>query len=184
METKLLGIVGSNVPTSTNRKLMNALKAQVSDQANVTIADLAALPLFDKPAKDAIPAVVTAFCQQVAAADGVIIATPEYDHSVPAVLLNALEWVAYSSRALANKPVLIIGAAYGKLGSDRAQAQLRQILLAPDLQAAVLPGEFQLANSLAAFDDHGALLHPADQDGLTYQLAAFLQAVADNKSLI
>lgn len=98
METKLLGIVGSNVPTSTNRKLMNALKAQVSDQANVTIADLAALPLFDKPAKDAIPAVVTAFCQQVAAADGVIIATPEYDHSVPAVLLNALEWVAYSSR--------------------------------------------------------------------------------------
>ena len=43
METKLLGIVGSNVPTSTNRKLMNALKAQVSDQANVTIADLAAL---------------------------------------------------------------------------------------------------------------------------------------------
>lgn len=68
-------------------------------------------------------------------ADGVIIGTPEYDHSIPAVLMNALAWLSYGVFPLSNKPVMITGASYGTLGASRAQLQLRQILNAPEIKA-------------------------------------------------
>lgn len=90
-------------------------------------------------------------------AEGVIIGTPEYDHSIPASLMNALAWLSYGIFPLLNKPVMITGASYGTLGSSRAQLQLRQILNAPELKASVLPDEFLLSHSLQAFDKDGNL---------------------------
>ena len=74
-------------------------------------------------------------------ADGVIIGTPEYDHSIPAVLMSALAWLSYGIYPLLNKPIMITGASYGTLGSSRAQLQLRQILNAPEIKANVLPDD-------------------------------------------
>lgn len=91
-------------------------------------------------------------------ADGVIIGTPEYDHSIPAVLMSALAWLSYGVFPLLNKPVMITGASYGTLGSSRAQLQLRQILNAPEIKANVLPDEFLLSHSLQAFDQNGDLV--------------------------
>ena len=95
---------------------------------------------------------------KIRAADGVIIGTPEYDHSIPAVLMNALAWLSYGIFPLLNKPVMITGASYGTLGSSRAQLQLHQILNAPEIKANVLPNEFLLSHSLQAFDSQGNLV--------------------------
>ena len=83
---------------------------------------------------------------------------PEYDHSIPAALQNALEWFSVGQHPFVDKPVMIVGASYGTLGSSRAQAQLRQILDAPELRAYIMPSsEYHLAHSLQAFDESGAL---------------------------
>ena len=106
--------------------------------------------MFNKPTPKAVPQ-AQAIADKIAAADGVIISTPEYDHSCPAVLMNALAWLSYGIYPLLNKPVMITGASYGTLGSSRAQSQLRQILDAPEIKARVLPSdEFLLGHAFTS----------------------------------
>ncbi|MFU1806244.1 NADPH-dependent FMN reductase, partial [Enterococcus faecium] len=81
-----------------------------------------------------LPEIVKTVAEKIEAADGVIISTPEYDHAVPASLMNALSWLSYGIFPFVDKPVMITGASYGTLGSSRAQAHLRQILDAPELK--------------------------------------------------
>lgn len=155
----LVGIVGTNAEKSTNRTLLKFMQKHFATQAELTLIEVKDLPFFDKLASHEAPAAVAAINQAVAQADGVIIATPEYDHTIPAPLTNLLEWFAYTAKPLQDKPVMIVGASYGVLGTSRAQNHLRQILNAPELRALVLPGrEFLLGHSLQAFDEEANLL--------------------------
>ena len=155
---KLLGLVGTNSARSTNRKLLQYIEHHFADKADIELVEIKELPIFNKPANRELPEIVKELVAKIEAADGVIIGTPEYDHSIPAVLMNALAWVSYGVYPLLNKPVMITGASYGTLGSSRAQLQLRQILNAPELKATVLPDEFLLSHSLQAFDANGELI--------------------------
>lgn len=155
---KLLGLVGTNSARSTNRKLLQYIEQHFADKADIELVEIKELPIFNKPANRELPENVKELVAKIEAADGVIIGTPEYDHSIPAVLMNALAWVSYGVYPLLNKPVMITGASYGTLGSSRAQLQLRQILNAPELKATVLPDEFLLSHSLQAFDANGELI--------------------------
>ncbi|WP_105125093.1 NADPH-dependent FMN reductase [Streptococcus suis] len=155
---KLLGLVGTNSARSTNRKLLQYIEQHFADKADIELVEIKELPIFNKPANRELPEIVKELAAKIEAADGVIIGTPEYDHSIPAVLMNALAWVSYGVYPLLNKPVMITGASYGTLGSSRAQLQLRQILNAPELKATVLPDEFLLSHSLQAFDANGELI--------------------------
>ncbi|HEM5226263.1 TPA: NAD(P)H-dependent oxidoreductase [Streptococcus suis] len=155
---KLLGLVGTNSNRSTNRKLLQYIEQHFADKADIELIEIKELPIFNKPANRELPEIVKELVAKIEAADGVIIGTPEYDHSIPAVLMNALAWVSYGVYPLLNKPVMITGASYGTLGSSRAQLQLRQILNAPELKATVLPDEFLLSHSLQAFDANGELI--------------------------
>lgn len=155
---KLLGLVGTNSARSTNRKLLQYIEQHFADKADIELVEIKELPIFNKPANRELPEIVKELVAKIEAADGVIIGTPEYDHSIPAVLMNALAWVSYGVYPLLNKPVMITGASYGTLGSSRAQLQLRQILNAPELKATVLPDEFLLSHSLQAFDANGELV--------------------------
>ncbi|MFM0776493.1 NAD(P)H-dependent oxidoreductase [Streptococcus suis] len=155
---KLLGLVGINSARSTNRKLLQYIEQHFADKADIELVEIKELPIFNKPANRELPEIVKELVAKIEAADGVIIGTPEYDHSIPAVLMNALAWVSYGVYPLLNKPVMITGASYGTLGSSRAQLQLRQILNAPELKATVLPDEFLLSHSLQAFDANGELI--------------------------
>lgn len=156
---KLIGIVGTNSAESTNRKLLQYMQSHLADKAEIELVEVKDIPVFNKPADKKVPEKVTEIATKIETAGGVIIATPEYDHSIPAALMNALAWLSYGISPLLNKPVMITGASYGKLGSSRAQAQLRQILDAPELKASVMPGsEFLLAHSLQAFDEAGNLI--------------------------
>lgn len=155
---KLIAIVGTNSKRSTNRQLLQYMSKHFADKAEIELVEIKDIPMFNKPADRRVPELVSEIAEKINAADGVLIGTPEYDHSIPAVLMNALAWLSYGIYPLLNKPVMITGASYGTLGSSRAQLQLRQILNAPEIKANVLPDEFLLSHSLQAFDPSGDLV--------------------------
>ena len=153
-----VGIAGTNIQRSTNLKLLQYMKKHYSEEAVIEIVDISNLPVFYKASQDHIPEAVNVISGKIRKADGVIIATPEYDHAIPAVLSSALAWLSYHIHPFAGKPVMIVGASYGSLGTSRAQAQLRQILDSPELKASIMPSsEFLVGHSLEAFDDSGNL---------------------------
>ena len=156
---KLIGLVGTNSKRSTNRQLLQYMQKHFADKAEIELVEIKDIPIFNKPADKKLPSIVTEIAEKIEAADGVIIGTPEYDHSIPASLMSALAWLSYGIYPLLNKPVMITGASFGTLGSSRAQLQLRQILDAPELKSSVMPGsEFLLSHSLQAFDKEGNLI--------------------------
>lgn len=155
---KLIAIVGTNSKRSTNRQLLQYMQKHFADKAETELVEIKAIPVFNKPADKQVPAEILEIAAKIEEADGVIIGTPEYDHSIPAVLMSALAWLSYGIYPLLNKPIMITGASYGTLGSSRAQLQLRQILNAPEIKANVLPDEFLLSHSLQSFNPSGDLV--------------------------
>ncbi|MDN6252250.1 MAG: NAD(P)H-dependent oxidoreductase, partial [Lactiplantibacillus plantarum] len=148
---KFVGIVGTNATKSTNRQLLQYMQRHFQQQATIEICEIKDLPAFNEPEDRTAPVAIQQLSDKITAADGVIFATPEYDHSIPAVLKSAIEWLSYTTRPLINKPVMIVGASNGSLGTSRAQAHLRQILEAPELKALVMPNiEYLLGRSLQA----------------------------------
>lgn len=156
---KLIGIVGTNSSRSTNRKLLQFIQKHFADKADIELCEIKGLPAFNEPKDNTAPEGIQKLSDKIAAADGVIISTPEYDHSVTAALKSVLEWLSYTTQPLIDKPVMITGASHGSLGSSRAQGHLRQILNSPELRARVMPSaEFLLGHSLQAFDEEGNLI--------------------------
>lgn len=156
---KIIGLVGTNSDHSTNRMLLQFIQKHFSNQAQIEVVEIKDIPLFNKPENKQLPVLVQELAKKIEDADGVIISTPEYDHSVPASLINALNWLSYGIFPFVDKPVMTTGASYGTLGSSRAQMHLRQILDAPELKARVMPSsEFLLSHSLQAFDEDASLI--------------------------
>ena len=155
---KLIAIVGTNSKRSTNRQLLQYMQKHFADKAEIELVEIKDIPVFNKPADKLLPAEILEIAAKIEEADGVIIGTPEYDHSIPAVLMSALAWLSYGIYPLLNKSIMITGASYGTLGSSRAQLQLRQILNAPEIKANVLPDEFLLSHSLQSFNPSGDLV--------------------------
>lgn len=156
-----MGIVGTNSNSSTNRQLLQYIKQHFSEQAEIEICEIKALPAFNEPEDKIPPTGIQILSDKINQADGVIISTPEYDHAIPAALKSVIEWLSYTTRPLIDKPVMIVGASHGSLGSSRAQAHLRQILDSPELKARIMPSaEFLLGRSLNAFDEKGQLIYP------------------------
>ena len=155
---KLIAIVGTNSKRSTNRQLLQYMQKHFAEKAEIELVEIKDIPVFNKPADKKVPAEILEIAAKIEEADGVIIGTPEYDHSIPAVLMSALAWLSYGIYPLLNKPIMITGASYGTLGSSRAQLQLRQILNSPEIKASVLPDEFLLSHSLQAFNNNGDLV--------------------------
>lgn len=182
---KLVAIVGTNSDRSTNRKLLKFMQKHFSDKADIEVLEIKQLPAFNEPEDKLAPAEVQAFSEKILAADGVIISTPEYDHTIPAPLSSALEWIAYTSRALINKPTMIVGASLGLLGTSRAQAHLRQILDAPELKARVMPGtEFLLGHSEQVLDNDNHLNNPEKVAELEEHFSEFQNFVELTKALV
>ena len=155
---KLIAIVGTNSKRSTNRQLLQYMQKHFAEKAEIELVEIKDIPVFNKPADKQVPIEILEIAAKIEEADGVIIGTPEYDHSIPAVLMSALAWLSYGIYPLLNKPIMITGASYGTLGSSRAQLQLRQILNAPEIKASVLPDEFLLSHSLQSFNPSGDLV--------------------------
>jgi NAD(P)H-dependent FMN reductase len=181
---KFIAIVGSNSQKSTNRELLKYMKRHFQDLAEIELVEIKDLPIFKKSADKYVPQLAKDIAKKIEDADGVIIATPEYDHSVTAVLSSALAWLSYGIHPFVDKPVMITGASYGSLGSSRAQAQLRQILDSPEIKARIMPSsEFLLGHSLQAFDNDGNLKDKDIVKELDGLFQDFLQFVNISKQL-
>lgn len=169
---RILGISGSARRDSHNTKLLraaaNALPAGVE---LVEWEGLTALPIFDEDLEAEQPAAVADLLDAIAAADAVLIATPEYNHSIPGGLKNALDWASrpFESNPLRNKPALVIGASTGLFGAVWAQAEARKVLAATG--AKVVDAEFPVGLADDAFTEGGALADPDAHERLAAVVA-------------
>lgn len=182
---KLLGIVGTNSNNSTNRKLLQYMETHFSDKADIELVEIKELPMFVKDKSIELPESVKELSDKVEQADGVIISTPEYDHSIPAALMNALSWLSFKTHPFVDKPVMVVGASYGTLGSSRAQMHARQILDSPELKARIMPSsEYLLDHSLQAFDEQGQLISKEKIELLEGLFSDFLTFVEITEQLM
>jgi len=134
----LLGLSGSLRQDSTNTALLRSIGHALPAGFELVIHDYSAVPLFNSDI-EGLPDAVSALQQAIEAADGVLITTPEYNHSIPGVLKNALDWAsrpAYHS-PFRDKPTAIASASAGPVGGVRAQAHLKTVLLG--MAASVFP---------------------------------------------
>lgn len=172
---KLIGIVGSCAEQSYNRLLLQYIQRHYRSTFHMELVEVNELPMFNQ-SKDATDSpIMQEWVQKIGFADGVIIATPEHNHTIPAGLKSALEWLSYKVHPLEKKPVMIVGASYHDQGSSRAQLHLRQILDAPGVNAFVFPGnEFLLGKVKEAFDNQGELRNQGTIDFLDSTIKKFL----------
>ena len=174
----LLGISGSLRSGSYNRKLIREA-GRLFGPAEFVEADLR-LPLYDGDLEEAegIPASVQLLADQIAAADAVVISTPEYNKSISGVLKNALDWVSRTkNNPWSGKPVAIMAATAGRAGGERAQYALR-LCMVPFRPYLLMGPEDSLAQNSAQFDDAGLLTNEQYEKALT-DLMGQLRIAAD-----
>ncbi|MHA6326968.1 NADPH-dependent FMN reductase [Roseivivax sp. CAU 1753] len=156
-DLKLLTISGSLRAASTNRKLA-AEAARRFGPAQVTVADIV-FPVYDGDIEtgEGIPATVQTLADQIAAADAVVVSTPEYNKGISGVLKNALDWVSRTEgNPWRDKPVALMSAAAGRAGGARSQNMAR-LCLNP-FRPLLLPGpEVMIGNTSKQWDDNDRL---------------------------
>lgn len=156
-ETVILTLSGSLRREATNRKLLLEAVRLLGDVSHVE-AELD-LPLYDGDveSRDGVPAAVQQLADQIAAADAVLISTPEYNKGPSGVLKNALDWISRTDgRPWADKPVALMSAAAGRTGGEQAQMVLRAFMV--PFQPRMIAGPpVHLAGSGGQFDDAGHL---------------------------
>ncbi|MCL6446432.1 MAG: NAD(P)H-dependent oxidoreductase, partial [Alicyclobacillus sp.] len=136
---KLLAMVGSLRKDSFNLHLVETMQERYADKFTIEFADIRSLPHYDQDDEANPPAAVRKLHHQVKSADGVILATPEYNWSFPGVLKNALDWLSRGDRPMNGKPTLVVGASNFMMGTIRAQQHLRDVLVSPGIGARMLP---------------------------------------------
>jgi chromate reductase len=158
---RILGISGSLRRGSHNRRLLRAAGRELPPGAELVEWDgLAGLPVFDEDLEESPPQPVREFLAAVEDADALLIATPEYNASLPGGLKNAIDWASrpFPDNVLRDKPSAVIGASTGLFGAVWAQAEVRKTLKASG--AHVLDSELPVGMADFAFDEHGTLVDP------------------------
>jgi chromate reductase, NAD(P)H dehydrogenase (quinone) len=169
----VLGIPGSLREDSYNRALLQAAQRLAPEGMEIEIYGIDEIPPFNADVEaEGDPEPVKAFKEAIRRADALLIATPEYQYSIPGVLKNALDWASRppGKSALQQKPVAIMGTTTGQFGTARAQAALRQVLAYNEMPMVMQP-EVLVAEAKEKFED-GQL---TDQDA-----SKFMRQLLDN----
>ena len=175
---KILALVGTNAKFSYNRILLKYMKKHFRQMADIEIYEINQLPPFSVDTPLSEQTVVWKLKQKVKAADGIIFSTPEYDHGIPAALKSAVEWLSYQTNVLSNKPTMVVGVSYGRQASARSQVQMRQILISPDCNTNLLPGnEVLIGNASHSFSKDGRLINPEMRDNLEECFTHFVEYI-------
>ena len=169
---QVLGLCGSLRRGSFNLGLLHAAQELAPRNMQISLHDIKALPFFcpdDGAGGDPEP--VRKLRNAIAAADALLIATPEYNAGIPGVLKNAIDWVSQplEQSVLRGKPTAILGCTTGRSGTERAQIQLRQTLLYTRAKPLPFP-ELLVSRSHAKFDMMGELSDKATRDALSHLL--------------
>lgn len=174
MSLKVLGICGSLRKASLNMAALRACTDLLPAGMTLEIGSIADLPMFNQDVLDqGMPAPVKRFREQVAAADGLLIASPEYNFSIPSPLKNAIDWGSRApNQVFHEKPVAIFTVAPGPVGGTRAQYDLRRVL--SQLWGHVLPRpEVFITHAAGKFDAQGGLTDETTRKFLGELLAGF-----------
>lgn len=171
---KILGIAGSLRRGSFNRQLLENARALAPPTLQVDPFEIADIPLYnaDLDSDTARPEIVRRFKNDIAACDAMLIASPEYNHGVPGVLQNAIDWAsrpAFKSPLVA-KPVAMMGASGGASGTMRGQQALKLVLMSTLAEVFPHPG-VAIPFAKDKFDAEGKLVHEPTRDFV----AAFLR---------
>jgi chromate reductase len=170
----LLGISGSLRAKSYNTGALRAVAELLPEGVTLEEAGIGDLPLFNDDLRlQGYPPAVQRLRERLGAADGVLLVTPEYNYSVPGVLKNAIDWASRPpDQPFDGKPVAIMGASPGMLGSARAQYHLRQMLVFLNAHVLNRP-EVMIAHAPDKYDDAGNLTDGPTREFLKTFLAAF-----------
>jgi chromate reductase len=182
---KVLGISGSLRGASYNTGLLRAAAELFDEDVDFEIyGDLKAVPPYDE--EDDVgegPEAVARLRAAIADADAVLLATPEYNSSVPGVLKNALDWVSrpLATNPLRNKPVAVVGASTGMFGAVWAQAELRKVAAA--IGARVIDTELPVGLAPNRFDEHGRLVDEEIRGQLEGVVGSLVGAVYERRAV-
>ncbi len=176
-----LGISGSLRRQSLNTVALRACTQLLPPGVTMALADISAIPLYDEEIREqGLPAAVQTLREQILKADAILIATPEYNYSIPGVLKNAIDWASRPpSQPFEGKPIALISASPGGFGGARAQYHLRQVFIYLNGLMLNRP-EAMISAAHTKFDAQGNLTDSAAAD----QLKALLAALADWARLV
>ena len=175
----VVGFAGSLRSGSYNRALLRTAKDLAPPSLQIMICELDGIPLYNDDIETAgAPPSVVRLREAVRESDALLIATPEYNHGVPGVLKNTIDWLSRPPRnnALNGKIAAVMGASLGMTGTARGQAQLRQALGATNTYALLQP-EVLVAHAHEKFDADGRLTHQATREVLATFLQRFLDLI-------
>ncbi len=170
---RILGISGSLRAGSFNSAALRAAAELAPEGVTIETGSIRDIPFYDDDVRAVgIPASVTALQQAIAAAEAVLIATPEYNYSVPGVLKNAIDWLSRTEpQPFLHKPVGIIGASPGAIGTARAQYDLRKTFVFLDAYVMNKP-EVMIGAAHTRFDKEGKLTDEVTRKFLASMLVA------------
>lgn len=162
MTVRILGLSGSLRAASFNSAALRAAAELAPEDVSIEIGSIRDIPLYDDDMRMAgIPAAVTALQERMLAADAVLIASPEYNYSIPGVLKNAIDWLSrLKPQPFNDKPVAIMGASMGGVGTARMQYDLRKTFVFLNAHVLAQP-EVMIAAAHTRFDDQGHLTDEA-----------------------
>jgi len=172
----VLTLSGSLRKGSLNTASLRAAAELAPAGATLSAGSIRGIPLYDEDLRsEGTPEAVTALAAAIASADAVLISTPEYNYSIPGVLKNAIDWVSrLDPQPFAGKPVAIMGASMGRLGTARAQYHLRQVFVFLDAMVLNRP-EVMIPAAHTLVDGSGTLTDETTRkhiDALVQALAA------------
>ena len=177
---RVIGFAGSLRRASLNRALLRAVAELASDRLTVEMHDLNDIPLYNQDVEDAgAPPAVTALRDAIRGADGLLIAAPEYNHGVPGVLKNTIDWLSRPPRGsvLNGKPVGLIGTSPGMTGTARSQSQLRQAFVFANSYVMPQP-EVLVGRAHEKFDAEGRLTDESTRKFLRMFVDQFVSWIA------
>jgi len=179
----ILGISGSLRQGSLNTAVLRSCAALLPDGVTFSLADLAAVPLYNEDLRvQGLPLSVQQLREQIKAADAIVIATPEYNYSFPGVLKNAIDWASRPpEQPFDGKPIALIGATPGGLGTSRAQYQLRQVFIYLNGHVLNRP-EVMISAAPSKFDADGKLVDETTTENLRKLLTALCDVAYQRKS--
>lgn len=185
--TTIIGISGSLRRGSFNSALLRAAAAAVPAGVELRIESIRGIPLYDGDEEHAsgIPPVVQALKDAIAEADGLLIATPEYNNSVPGVLKNAVDWLTRPAndipRVFRGKPVALIGASAGGFGTILSQNAWLPVLRTLGTRP-WFGGRLLVSRASKVFDAEGVLIDAVVNEQLTAFVAGFVEFVRGRAS--